>query len=270
MARQISGRRVACPPARRPRRELRSARRLEARPGPAGPAAASNRAGLGARVLPLAPPPPNGTAPWPCRPRCQSHFIPSHRTLIAESTINFACNSLTALSNHEFRLLVFQRFHTLLKLLPIELHAKLGDGGLVGLRWGLGRDLFRPAWPVVGLSVTKFAQHAKNGPKLAVCGVLGEFCTGLTQERPVQGEFCTGLARKVASGDSYGPVGTRKDAYLAVVVPGATRTEAGRTTVVPPQPPTSRAPAPRERGKPPTASCQKRIRTPRQLPTRSE
>ena len=183
-------------------------------------------------------------------------------TLIGESTINFACNSLTALSNHEFRLLEFQRFQMLLKLLSIELHAKLGDGGLVGLRWGLGRDLFRPAWPVVGLSVTKFAQRTKNGPKLAVCGLLGEFCTGLAQECPVLGEFCTGLARKVASGDSYGPVGTRKDAYLAVVVPGVTRTEAGRTTIVPPQPPTSRAPAPRERGKPATASCQMRTRTP--------
>ena len=45
LPRQISGRRAACPPARRPRRELRSARRLEARPGPAGPAAASNRSG---------------------------------------------------------------------------------------------------------------------------------------------------------------------------------------------------------------------------------
>ena len=45
--RQISDRREACPPARRPRRELRSARRLEARPGPAGLAAASNRAALG-------------------------------------------------------------------------------------------------------------------------------------------------------------------------------------------------------------------------------
>ena len=33
------------PPASRPRRELRSARRLEARPGPAGLAAASNRSG---------------------------------------------------------------------------------------------------------------------------------------------------------------------------------------------------------------------------------
>ena len=45
LPRQISGRRAACPPARRPRRELRSARRLEARPGPAGLAAASNRSG---------------------------------------------------------------------------------------------------------------------------------------------------------------------------------------------------------------------------------
>ena len=45
LPRQISGRREACPPARRPRRELRSARRLEARPGLAGLAAASNRSG---------------------------------------------------------------------------------------------------------------------------------------------------------------------------------------------------------------------------------
>ena len=42
--RQISDHREACPPARRPRRELRSARRLEARPGPPGLAVASNRA----------------------------------------------------------------------------------------------------------------------------------------------------------------------------------------------------------------------------------
>ena len=51
--RQISDRREACPPARRPRRELRSARRLEARPGPAVLAAASNRAALG--MLQLGP-----------------------------------------------------------------------------------------------------------------------------------------------------------------------------------------------------------------------
>ena len=45
-------------------RELRSARRLEARPGPAGLAAASNRAGLVA-VNGQAPPPPTGTAAGP-------------------------------------------------------------------------------------------------------------------------------------------------------------------------------------------------------------
>ena len=43
-ARQASVRREACPPARRPRCELRSACRLEARPGPAGLAPPSDRA----------------------------------------------------------------------------------------------------------------------------------------------------------------------------------------------------------------------------------
>ena len=36
---------------------------------------------------------------------------------------NFACNSPTTLSNHEFTTLELQRFQTLLKLHPIELHA---------------------------------------------------------------------------------------------------------------------------------------------------
>ena len=71
LPRQISGRRAACPPARRPRRELRSARRLEARPGPAGLAAASNRSGCLCVAWPgpaahehrrLAPPAPSAPA----------------------------------------------------------------------------------------------------------------------------------------------------------------------------------------------------------------
>ena len=70
--RLISGRREACPPASRPRRELRSARRLEARPGPAGLAAASNRAGLVA-VNGQAPPPPTGTAVRPSGPSGALH-----------------------------------------------------------------------------------------------------------------------------------------------------------------------------------------------------
>ena len=155
-----------------------------ARPGPAGPAAASNRAGLGAHVL-------SGSAAHGHRGQAhQSLRCPPHRRCLVH--INFACNSPTTLSNHEFTALELQRFQTLLKLLRIELHAKLGDGDLVGLRWGLGCDFFRPAWPIVGLSVTKFAQRTKNGPKSAVCGVLGEFCTGLAQECPVLGELCHG------------------------------------------------------------------------------
>ena len=43
--------------------------------------------------------------------------------IIAEPTPNFACNSPTTISNFEFRSLELQRFQTLLKLLPIELHA---------------------------------------------------------------------------------------------------------------------------------------------------
>ena len=70
--RLISGRREACPPASRPRRELRSARRLEARPGPA---AAHRHCGRSLRR----PPHQWGwgavvwfgvssrSQPWPCR-----------------------------------------------------------------------------------------------------------------------------------------------------------------------------------------------------------
>ena len=42
------------------------------------------------------------------------------------SSPNFACNSPAALSNHELTTLELQRFQTLLKLLPIELHARFG------------------------------------------------------------------------------------------------------------------------------------------------
>ena len=42
------------------------------------------------------------------------------------STSNFACNSPEALSNHELTTLELQRFQILLKLLPIELHARFG------------------------------------------------------------------------------------------------------------------------------------------------
>ena len=125
MPRQISGRRVACPPARHPRRELRSTRLLEARPGPAGPAAASNRAVLVVSVLSVSlrhrPPAPRQVPPAPSTPVGCGVLMRIH--IIAEPTPNSACNSPTTLSNPVIRSLELQRFLTLLKLHPIELHA---------------------------------------------------------------------------------------------------------------------------------------------------
>ena len=101
---------MACPPASRPRCELRSARRLEARPGPAGLAAASNRSGLVVSVLPRQAPP---------RP----HRPASALAHVAAELLNFACNSPATISNIEFTALKLQRFQTLLNLHLNELHA---------------------------------------------------------------------------------------------------------------------------------------------------
>ena len=87
------------PPASRPRREP-SARRVDSKAG-------------------QAPPPPTGTAARPyLYPVCVTPLIP-------RSTTNFACNSLTTISNIEFTALELQRFWTLLKVHAIELHAEL-------------------------------------------------------------------------------------------------------------------------------------------------
>ena len=52
--------------------------------------------------------------------------------------VNFACNSLFAISKFEFMSLGLQRFWALLKVHSIELHAKFGEGHVVGVRWGVG------------------------------------------------------------------------------------------------------------------------------------
>ena len=89
------------PPASRPRRELRSARRLEARPGPATAHAHRSQ------------------APRPAIVTC-------HRVL-ARRPSNFACNSPLAISIFEFGSLELQRFWTLLKVHAIELHANFAE-----------------------------------------------------------------------------------------------------------------------------------------------
>ena len=83
LPRQISGRRAACPPARRPRCELRSARRLEARPGPAGLAAASNRSGC----LCVARPGPAAAHQHRSQVLRSLRHLPHRRRLVAVSSL---------------------------------------------------------------------------------------------------------------------------------------------------------------------------------------
>ena len=70
---------------------------------------------------PPAPQPGPPDPPAPSTPVGPGVLMSIH--IIAESTPNFACNSPETTSNLEFRSLELQRFQTLLKLLPIELHA---------------------------------------------------------------------------------------------------------------------------------------------------
>ena len=51
------------------------------------------------------------------------------------------------------------------------------------------REKVRPARPDVCVSAKEFALRAHNGPKSAVCGVLGEFSRGNAAGGAVQGEL---------------------------------------------------------------------------------
>ena len=108
------------PPASRPRRELRSARRLEARPGPA---AAHQHCGQALRTLRRPPYQWHQVADRWLGAASRSPARPCHRLR------NFARNSPATLSNIESRSLELQRFQTLLKLRSIELRAKLRGRG---------------------------------------------------------------------------------------------------------------------------------------------
>ena len=113
---------------------------LEARPGPAATHRHRDQVLRSLRRLPhqwglvcwrvawrvglkpgQAPPSPTGTAAWPLLGLRRSP--PALTPLIPEPTRNFACNCPETISNLQFRSLELQRFQTLLKLLPIELHA---------------------------------------------------------------------------------------------------------------------------------------------------
>ena len=129
--RNLSGGGVGAARFGRPRRELRPARWIVARPGPAGFAAASNRLGYLCVVRP---------GPAAAHGYCSRALYilqDSHRAVtshVPEPTPNFACDSPTTLSNLEIRSLGLQRFQTLLKLHLIELHASFLGSGFVAAR----------------------------------------------------------------------------------------------------------------------------------------
>ena len=136
---QVSGRLRARPPARSPHASLRlGVVDLEARPCPPDPPAPSTP--VGSRRPPIGRYLVCLYLAWPCRhPRA---LRPGLLTTLPQQTVrktqsppvvtvvvswfpnNVACNSPTTLSNFEFTSLKFQRFQTLLKRQPIELHAR--------------------------------------------------------------------------------------------------------------------------------------------------
>ena len=61
---------------------------------------------------------------------------------------------------------------------------------------------------IVGASAKNFALRAKNGPKLAVYGVLGEFFRGLSGGVGVPGEFCRVCRHAVSFSGTFGALVT--------------------------------------------------------------
>ena len=136
------------PAAARPAREIRSTRRLVVRPVPppptgmaAGPSGALRTGGVfGADVARAAdlevrtgPAAAHGHSSLAPSIAQDSHpVVTSH---IPEPTANFACNSPESILRFELWALELQRFQTLLKLHPIELHASFLRGGRIGAYW---------------------------------------------------------------------------------------------------------------------------------------
>ena len=113
-------------------------------PVPSGPSGALTRAPRPGLLTPLSQQTVRKTQPPPVATVVVSWF-PN----------NVACNSPTTFSNFEFTSLEFQRFQTLLKRQPIELHAKF--------RGALPHGAERGACRVRPGSLSRRARHARRG-----------------------------------------------------------------------------------------------------------
>ena len=156
------------------------------------------------------------------------------------------------------------------------LGASIGDGGFMlayisGCRGVIGfnlatwlcpvREKVRPARPGVGASAKKFALHAQNGRKTLFSSALGELFRGGAAGGAALGELFRGRA---CEGPVLGEL-FRVHAPEGTVSGESCRRQAAAGSCPPP----TRAPAPRERGNPATASCRRKTPTPRRRPTRS-
>ena len=143
--RQTSVRREACPPAHRPRRELRSARRLDARPGSAGLAPPSDQATM---TTGTATTTPHTSLPF---------FLWLPRLLLQHSTT--AGNTADEIGEHSGS----QRDKTL----PAQLISRSNGTKLSPL------VIKRSFWPVLRMQGEFYPGYDVRGPQ------QGEFCPGI-------------------------------------------------------------------------------------------
>ena len=86
---------------------------------------------------------------------------------------NFACNSLFAISKFEFISAELQRFWALLKVHSIELHAKFGEGHVVGVRWGVGARNCSPCSSCWWRKRYKVLPACEKWAEIGVLGLAG-------------------------------------------------------------------------------------------------
>ena len=167
---QVSGRLRARPPARSPHASLRlGVVDLEARPCPPDPPAPSTP--VGSRRPPIGrylvcmylarpcrrpqAPRPGLLTTLPQQTVRKTQTPPVATVVVSWFPNNVACNSPATLSTFEFTSLKFQRFQTLLKRQPIELHAKFRGALPQGAQRGACR--VRPGY------LSRCARRARRG-----------------------------------------------------------------------------------------------------------
>ena len=190
------------PPASRPRRELRSARRLEARPGPATAHGRRSQA-----LLPLRHPPHQ----WglvavnsPTRPRHRprvSHLGPVDQVgRLSTTVVAFAClylcgiETAVAFAGAKWAFLVH---FSGAEVMVVSMVAVQGRAVVLLVSTSpcccaLCAKKFTLRGLMVGVSAKKFALHAQNTPKSAFLRLLGELFRGRAAGGAVLGELFRG------------------------------------------------------------------------------